>query len=255
MAAIQKTTPEVGVEAGALAPFIAYYRVSTQKQGLSGLGLEAQQAAVAAYVHQQDGTLIQSFTEVESGKRDDRPALAQALSACRAMKAVLVIAKLDRLARNAEFLLRIVRESGDGGVVFCDLPKLPPGPVGKFIVQLLAGVAELEAGLISARTRAALQAAKARGVKLGNPRLKPGTKEMTVLANEFQSARADARAKDVLPYIERARKAGATSLAEIATALNNLGVKAPRGGRWLPTSVSRVIARAEARPVTLPLAA
>jgi DNA invertase Pin-like site-specific DNA recombinase len=252
MAAIQKITPEVGVKA---SPFIAYYRVSTQKQGASGLGLEAQEAAVAAYIRQQGGILIQAFKEIESGKNDARPALAEALSACRAMKAVLVIAKLDRLARNAEFLLRIVRESGEGGVVFCDLPKLPPGPMGKFIIGLLAGVAELEAGLISARTKAALQAAKARGVKLGNPNLRPGTRAMTVLANEVQSARADARARDVLPYIERARKAGATSLGEIAEALNNLGVKAPRGGQWLPTSVSRVLARAEANPVTLAIAA
>jgi DNA invertase Pin-like site-specific DNA recombinase len=226
--------------------FIAYFRVSTQKQGQSGLGLEAQQAAVDAYLHQQGGTLVQHFQEVESGKNDARPALAQALAACRAMKATLVIAKLDRLARNAEFLLRIVRESGDGGVVFCDLPKLPPGPVGKFIVQLLAAVAELEAGLISARTKAALQAAKARGVRMGNPRLKPGTRTMALLANAAQSRQADARAADVLPYIAQARKAGAVTLTDIAEALNNRGIPAARGGAWLPSSVARVLQRSQA---------
>jgi DNA invertase Pin-like site-specific DNA recombinase len=131
--------------------------------------------------------------------------------------------------------------------VFCDLPKLPPGPVGKFIVQLLAGVAELEADLISARTKAALQAAKARGVKLGNPRLRAGTGEMAEMARVVQRERADARAKDVLPYIEQAKKAGASSLAELAEALNNRGVRAPRGGQWMPTSVSRVLARTERR--------
>jgi DNA invertase Pin-like site-specific DNA recombinase len=163
------------------------------------------------------------------------------------MKATLVIAKLDRLARNAEFLLRIVRESGDGGVVFCDLPQVPPGPMGKFFVTLMAAVAELEAGLISARTKAALQAAKARGVKLGNPRLRAGTREMAELARVVQQERADARAKDVASYIEQAKKAGAETLKQVAEALNNRGVKAPRGGQWMPTSVSRVIARAERR--------
>jgi DNA invertase Pin-like site-specific DNA recombinase len=134
--------------------FVAYYRVSTEKQGRSGLGLEAQREAVARHVAGQGGALVAAFEEVESGKRVDRPQLAQALAACRAMRAVLVIAKLDRLARNARFLLSVVEGTGETGVVFCDLPTVPPGPVGKFLVTQMAAVAELEAGLIAQRTRA-----------------------------------------------------------------------------------------------------
>ena len=111
--------------------FVAYLRVSTDGQGRSGLGLEAQRQAVAAYVAQAGGEVGAEFQEVESGKRADRPQLAAALAACRTRRAVLVIAKLDRLARNARFLLSVVEGSGEAGVVFCDLPTVPTGPVGK----------------------------------------------------------------------------------------------------------------------------
>ena len=149
--------------------FVAYLRVSTDGQGRSGLGLEAQRQAVTAYVAQAGGEVVAEFQEVESGKRADRPQLAAALASCRTRRAVLVIAKLDRLARNARFLLSVVEGSGEAGVVFCDLPTVPAGPIGKFLVTQMAAVAELEAGLISQRTRAALAVAKARGVRLGNP--------------------------------------------------------------------------------------
>ena len=150
--------------AAATAPqrFVAYYRVSTDRQGKSGLGLDAQRVAVTKYVAGVGGVVAAEFEEVESGKRNDRPQLA----ACRARRAALVIAKLDRLARNARFLLHVVEGTGEAGVVFCDLPSVPPGPVGKFLLTQMAAVAELEAGLISQRTRAALAAAKARGTKL-----------------------------------------------------------------------------------------
>ena len=154
--------------------FVAYYRVSTERQGRSGLGLDAQRDAVSRHVAGAGGRVVAAFEEVESGRKDDRPQLAAALAACRAHRATLLIAKLDRLARNARFLLGVVEGSGEGGVVFCDLPQVPPGPVGKFLVTQMAAVAELEAGLISQRTRAALAAAKARGVRLGNPRLRAG---------------------------------------------------------------------------------
>src|ERR1035437_6339889 len=147
--------------------FIAYFRVSTDRQGRSGLGLDAQRKAVADYLDDGAWELVGEYTEVESGKRADRPELARALESCRKQKATLIIAKLDRLARNARFLLTVVEGTGERGVVFCDLPTGPPGPVGKFLVTQMAAVAELEAGLISQRTRAALAAAKARGKRLG----------------------------------------------------------------------------------------
>jgi len=174
---------------------------------------------------------------VESGKRTDRLQLATALAARRARRAAPVIAKLDRLARNARFLLHVVEGTGKNGVVFCDLPSVPPGPVGKFLLTQMAAVAELEAELISQRTRAALAAAKARGTVLGNPRLQAGTPEQ-----------ARARAADVLPYLDAARQAGACTLHELAEALTNRGVPTPAGKRdWRPEQIRRVLAsRAEA---------
>ncbi len=159
--------------------FVSYLRVSTDGQGRSGLGLEAQRQAVAAHVAQAGGEVVAEFREVESGKRADRPQLAAALASCRTRRAVLIIAKLDRLARNARFLLSVVEGSGEAGVVFCDLPTVPAGPVGKFLVTQMAAVAELEAGLISQRTRAALAVVKARGVRLGNPSPPPATAEIS----------------------------------------------------------------------------
>ncbi len=137
--------------------FVSYLHVSTDGQERFGLGLEAQRQAVAAHVAQARGELVAEFQEVESGRRADRPQLAVALAACRTRRAMLVIAKLDRLARNACFLLPVVEGSGEAGVVFCDLPTVPAGPVGRFLVTQMATVAELEAGLISQRTRAALR--------------------------------------------------------------------------------------------------
>ncbi len=150
--------------------FVIYSRVSTEKQGRSGLGLEAQQEAVKSYLSAHPGRVVASFVEVESGKRNDRPELAKALAVCKLKGATLIVAKIDRLARNARFLLSIVEGTGESGVVFCDLPQIPEGPIGKFLVTQMAAVGELEAGLISARTKAALTAAKARGRVLGGYR-------------------------------------------------------------------------------------
>jgi len=223
--------------------FVAYYRVSTDRQGRSGLGLDAQRAAVAKYVAQAGGVVAAEFEEVESGKRADRPQLAAALAACRARRAALAIARLDRLARNARFLLHVVEGTGEAGVVFCDLPQVPPGPVGKFLLTQMAAVAELEAGLISQRTRAALAAAKARGTVLGNPRLRAGTPDQARAASAAKSAQARARAADVLPYLDAARRAGARTLHELAEALTNRGVPTPAGkGDWGPEQVRRVLA-------------
>jgi DNA invertase Pin-like site-specific DNA recombinase/predicted DNA-binding WGR domain protein len=233
--------------APAAARFVAYLRVSTDRQGRSGLGLEAQRAAVAEHAARAGGAVRAEFVEVESGRKNDRPQLAAALAACRAHRATLLIAKLDRLARNARFLLGVVEGSGEGGVVFCDLPQVPPGPVGKFLVTQMAAVAELEAGLISQRTRAALAAAKARGVRLGNPRLRAGTAEMAHAAAAARAAKAKGRAADVLPYLEQAKRAGARTLRELAAALAARGVPAPAGGHaWHPQQVRRVLAAAAA---------
>jgi DNA invertase Pin-like site-specific DNA recombinase len=225
--------------------FISYLRVSTERQGRSGLGLEAQREAVSQYIAQTGGELVEEYQEVESGKRSDRPQLAAALSACRARRATLVIAKLDRLARNARFLLSVVEGTGDAGVAFCDLPTLPSGPVGKFMLTQMAAVAELEAGLISQRTKAALASAKARGVKLGNPILRAGSPESARAAAAVKATQAREKAAGVLPYITAARKAGATTLAQLAEALTARGVATPSGrGAWHPVMVSRVLAYA-----------
>jgi DNA invertase Pin-like site-specific DNA recombinase len=189
------------------------------------------------------GSVVEEFTEVESGKRNDRPALAKALAAARSRGAVLIIAKLDRLARNALFLLTVVEGVGEAGVMFCDLPQLPAGPVGKFMVTMLAAVAELEAGMISQRTKAALAQAKLRGVKLGNPQLRAGSPSSAKRAAKVRSLQAKAKAADVLPYVKAARKAGATSLAQIGEALEARGVRTPRGGtHWAPAQVARILA-------------
>lgn len=237
--------PPVALGGAAGAPgFVAYYRVSTDQQGRSGLGLEAQKAAVGAQLAAVSGRLLGEFEEVESGKRNSRPQLAAALAACRAKRATLIIAKLDRLARNTAFLLSIVEGSGEGGVVFCDLPQIPAGPMGKFFLTLMAAVAELEAGLISQRTRAALAAAKARGVKLGNPRLRPGDAEGAKAARAARGVLADEHAAAVLPFIDAAQAAGCGSLRQIAEALVARGVRAPNGGeRWQPVQVRRIMAR------------
>jgi DNA invertase Pin-like site-specific DNA recombinase len=224
--------------------FVSYLRVSTDGQGRSGLGLEAQRQAVGAHVTQAGGEVVAEFQEVESGKRADRPQLAAALASCRTRRAVLVIAKLDRLARNARFLLSVVEGSGEAGVVFCDLPTVPAGPVGKFLVTQMAAVAELEAGLISQRTRAALAVAKARGVRLGNPFPTPATAEMAAAARQARSRQVAARASDVLAVVRQVQTGGASSLRAIAAELHAHGVLTPAGKlEWSPVQVQRLLKR------------
>lgn len=216
--------------------FVAYYRVSTAKQGASGLGLEAQRMAVADYLKQTGGDLMAEITEVESGTRNDRPKLAEALAACRVHKAVLVIAKLDRLARNAAFLLSL----RDGGVEFVavDMPT-----ANRLTVGIMALVAEDEAERISARTKAALAAAKARGVKLGNPANLSNRMTGSARGNERKAALADKRAADLLSVVDDIRKAGATSLRAIAAELNTRSITTPRGGAWSAAQVMRLLDR------------
>lgn len=217
--------------------FIAYYRVSTERQGRSGLGLDAQRAAVARHAASTGGIVYATFEEVESGKRGDRPQLAAAMAESRARRAVLLIAKLDRLACDAHFLLGL--EKAGVEFVAVDMPH-----ANRLTIGIMALVAEEEARAISARTRAALAAAKARGVKLGNPRLRAGDGEVAAIATAAWQRDAAKRATDVLPYITAARRAGATSLRQIAAALTARGVRTPMGREmWGPSQVQRVLLR------------
>jgi DNA invertase Pin-like site-specific DNA recombinase len=220
--------------------FVAYYRVSTDKQGRSGLGLEAQREAVARHAAEQGGAVVATFEEVESGRRGDRPQLALAVAECRLRRCVLVIAKLDRLARDAHFLLGL--EKAGIEFVAADMPYADRRTIG-----VMALVAEEQARATSARTKAALAAAKARGVKLGNPRLQPGDAETAADARAAWSIAAGQRTAEVLPYLDAARRAGATTLQQLADALTARGVRTPRGGeRWRPWQVRRVLDRAAA---------
>jgi DNA invertase Pin-like site-specific DNA recombinase len=174
--------------------YVAYYRVSTDRQGKSGLGLEAQKDAVQARLNGGRWQIVDEFTEVESGKRASRPQLDAAIAACKKHKARLLVAKLDRLSRNVAFLLKLIDSGVD--VLFADLPELN-GAMGKFVLITMANVAELEAGLVSERTKAALKAAKARGVKLG----RYGAE---VLAPKYHEE-AVRRAKELEPLIREVR--------------------------------------------------
>ena len=213
--------------------FVSYLRVSTDAQGRSGLGLEAQQAAVANYLNGGSWELVESFVEIESGKNSDRPELAKALAACKKHKAVLVVAKLDRLSRSVAFLARLLEANVE--FVACDNPH-----ANKLMVHMLAAFAEHERDQISARTKAALAAAKARGVKLGGPKLA----EAQARGQVAQKADADSRAANVLPVIREIQAAGVTSLNAIAQTLNARGVQTPRGGQWFASSVKNLLARA-----------
>lgn len=222
---------------GSVPGFLAYYRVSTDKQGRSGLGLEAQRDAVTRHVASVGGRMLGEFQEVESGKRDDRPQLRAALNACRVKRATLCIAKLDRLTRNLAFLANLM----ESGVEFvaCDNPHAT-----KFTIHILAAVAEHEREMISARTKAALAAAKARGIRLGGPNLRVGDPEASRRAVAAKKALADEYAADVLPFIAAARGAGAKSLGELARALMARGVLTPSGNMtWTHEQVRRIIAR------------
>lgn len=227
---------------------VAYYRVSKEKQGASGLGIEAQRKAVEDRCTAEGWEIIAPpFVEVESGRRDDRPQLAAALAHARLIGATLVVAKLDRLARNTRFLLTLI--DGGADVVFCDLPNLPAGPVGRFMLTQMAAVAELEAGLISQRTKAALAAAKERGTRLGNPNgaaaLRRAGKGNGAAVGALKVA-ADRHAADLGPVVAHLRAEGHTSLPALAKALNDRQMRTPRGGKWHPSSVRNLLARLEA---------
>jgi DNA invertase Pin-like site-specific DNA recombinase len=217
--------------------WISYLRVSTDRQGKSGLGLEAQRTSVADFLNGGQWKLIKEFVEVESGKRADRPQLEAALAACRLHGAKLVIAKLDRLSRDAHFLLGLDKAGVD--FVAADMPN-----ANRLTVGIMAMVAEEERRMISARTKAALAAAKARGTKLGGNRGVKPTAKMRALSTAALQQRADARAADIGPTIKALQAAGATSLRAIAAGLNAQGIPTARGGGiWSATQVQRVLQR------------
>jgi DNA invertase Pin-like site-specific DNA recombinase len=223
-----------------MSKIVAYYRVSSSKQGKSGLGLEAQQQAVTAYAASSGCEIIESFTEVESGKNNNRPELTEALELCEITGARLVIAKLDRLSRSVAFLSGLMESK----VKFtaCDNPQ-----ASELTIHILAAVAEAERKAISERTKAALQAAKQRGQVLGNPNIAQAraARDMEAALKKATEARVNAsklRAKKVMRAVEKARENGAQTLQAIADYLNQeTSIRTPRGKHWSRVAVDRVL--------------
>ena len=208
--------------------YIAYYRVSTDRQGRSGLGLDAQRAAVASYA-QGRGELLAEYTEIESGKKNDRPQLLAALALCRQKRARLIIAKLDRLARNVAFIANLM----DSGVDFtaCDMPE-----ANRLTLHILAAVAEHEREMTSKRTREALTAAKARGQRLGNPSPAPAAAQARAVAEaQLNTYRASVR-----PIIAELHGQG-LNLSAIAREMNRRGIKTARGRQWEAQTVKNAL--------------
>lgn len=222
-----------------MCKIVAYYRVSTAEQGRSGLGLDAQQEAVRALCERRGWSVIAEFTEVESGKRNDRPELEAALRRAKVSDAILCIAKLDRLSRSVAFLATL-QDSG-ARFIAADMPE-----ADETMVHVMAAFAQRERKAISTRTCEALAAAKARGVKLGNPN---GVAPLRLAGKGNKAAvaaRAEAAgqfARDRAQDVHEVRAGGARTLREIAAGLNARGVTTPSGGPWHATSVSRLLAR------------
>jgi len=216
--------------------FVAYYRVSTKRQGSSGLGLEAQQEAVRGYLNGGAWRLVEEVIEVESGKRSDRPKLAEALRLCRLHKATLIIAKLDRLARNVAFVSALMEAGVD--FIAVDFPQ-----ANRLTVHILAAVAEHEAKAISERTTAALARAKVRGVKLGGDRghMHSIAKRGYAASLKARRMKAQCQAMDLVPFITEIKTSGVSTFRGIAKALNDRGIQATRGGQWTATQVRRVL--------------
>ena len=236
--------------------FVAYYRVSTDKQGRSGLGLDAQREAVHRHLNGGDWSLVAEVVEVESGKRNDRPKLVEALRLCRIHKATLIIAKLDRLARNVHFTSGLMESGVD--FVAVDFPQ-----ANRLTIHILAAVAEHEAEMISQRTKAALASKRAFYARLteeekaelrargkatrlgGNPQnLTAASRKAAQISVARRAEAARSRVADIAPIIAEIRASGATSLRHIAAALNARNIKAPRGGEWSAAQVLRVTERA-----------
>jgi len=211
--------------------FVAYYRVSTDKQGLQGNGMESQKQSVARYLNSLECELLASFEEVESGANNKRPQLALAIQMAKSRKAILIISKLDRLGRNAAFLLQLQ----DSGIDFvaCDMPN-----ADKLSIGIIALLAQRERQLISERTKAGLAVAKQRGAALGNPN---AARAWTKAVHAIKQGKQEF-AKSALKTIREIQETGVDTLAKIADCLNKRGEKTARGGTWTATAVKRVLA-------------
>lgn len=216
---------------------IAYYRVSTHSQGKSGLGIEAQRLAVTEFVKREGFELVGEMIEVETGKGADaldrRPVLSEALTMAKKLKASVIVAKLDRLSRDVAFVAGLMAQKVPFIVTELGADADP------FMLHLFAALAEKERAMISARTKAALAAAKGRGVRLGNPSLA----EARVRAEESRSAGADEFARAIAPVLRTIQAQGITSLRGIARELVARKVEARRGGAWTPVQVSELLKR------------
>lgn len=213
--------------------YISYYRVSTDRQGRSGLGLEAQQAAVERFIGDHD-VIVSSFTEIESGRQDERPQLATAMQACREHGAVLLIGKLDRLSRSVAFIARLMES--DVKFIAADMPDADP-----FRLHIEAALAEEERRRISARTKAALAAARARGVTLGGYRGFTPDDAQRRRGRETASSRAQAFRSRVIPMIRDMQARGVITLRSIAKELNAQHITTARGGKWQANTVRRLL--------------
>ncbi len=218
-------------------PIVGYVRVSTSQQGRSGLGIEAQREAIERFAAAEGFEIVRVFTEIETGKGanalDRRPQLAAALTEARRRRCSVLVAKLDRLSRDVHFI---------SGLMAHKVPFMVAelgADVDPFILHLFAALAEKERALISSRTKAALAAAKARGAVLGGPKL---AKARRAAVAEIKG-RADQHAANVAPIIREIRRSGATSLHQIAAALNARGIATARGGQWYAKSVANVLQR------------
>lgn len=219
--------------------YVTYLRVSTDRQGRSGLGLEAQRTAVASYIAGK-GEIAAEFVEIESGKKNDRPQLSHALAETKRIGAVLLIAKLDRLARNVAFIANLLEAGVE--IAAADMPE-----ANRFLLHVMAAVAEHEARMISDRTRAALAAAKERGVALGWAMpSRAGEQRLAARTGAAKNAsKADQHAAKVLPIIQQLSNQG-ISLHAIAAELNLRQVRTARGGKWHATTVKNAITRKNA---------
>ena len=220
-----------------MKPVVAYIRVSTSQQGRSGLGIEAQRVALEGFAAGEGFEIVAEFVEIETGKGSDaldrRPQLAAALTKARTLRCPVAVAKLDRLSRDVHFVSGLMAHR----VPFF-VAELGP-EVDPFVLHLYAALAQKERALIAGRTKSALAAAKAKGIKLGNPHLEDARRHAVAAVK----AEADRAAGNVLPIIAEIRKSGATTLRAIAKALNARGVPTQRGGRWHAMSVRNVLAR------------